>query len=116
MEYVVTHSFTDKDTKEHYAVGDKYPHCGIASEERLLELSTDSNKRGIPLIKSAETVKETKKEKTDNAEQVSNIVTRDEVEKMKFFSVKSLATKNGIDVEGKTGAELKAEIIEKLNL
>lgn len=46
----------------------------------------------------------------------TDLVTKAEVEKMKFFSLKSLAAKNGIEVDGKNTAELKKEIIEKLNL
>jgi len=113
MDYVVTRSFTDKDTKEHYAVGEKYPRSGSVSKERLAELSSDNNKRGMALI---EKVRKKEEVKEESKEEVSCLVTRDEVEKMKFFAVKSLATKNGIDVDGKNAAELKAEIIEKLNL
>ena len=50
MEYVVIKQFKDKDTKEVYKVGDRYPHKGFARKERAEELSTDKNKRGIPLI------------------------------------------------------------------
>lgn len=50
MEYVVIAEFTDKDTKEHYLVGDRYPHKGFATKERAEELSTDKNKRGKALI------------------------------------------------------------------
>lgn len=107
MEYVVTHSFTDKETKEHYAVGEKYPRSGSVSDARIEELSTDKNKRGIALIKSVT--------EEENVE-VSGLVTRDEVEKMKYMALKSVATKNGIDPDGKKCAELRTEIIEKLKL
>lgn len=50
MEYVVIVEFTDKDTKQKYLVGDRYPHKGFASKERAEELSTDKNKRGKALI------------------------------------------------------------------
>lgn len=112
MEYVVTHSFTDKDTKEHYAVGDRYPHRGFGKKDRIAELSSENNKRGIVLIESV------KEKKTDESvtEVVSGLVTRDEVEKMKYMALKSVATKNGIDPEGKKAVELRAEIIEKLKL
>lgn len=46
----------------------------------------------------------------------TDLVTKAEVEKMKFFALKSLAAKNEIEVDGKNTAELKKEIIEKLNL
>ena len=43
-------------------------------------------------------------------------ITRDEVDKMPYFGLKALATKNGIDTEGKKAAKLKEEVIKKLNL
>lgn len=56
-EYVVIKKFTDKDDKHKYAVGDRYPYRGFAKKERLEELSSKKNLRGIPLIK----VKDNKK-------------------------------------------------------
>lgn len=47
---------------------------------------------------------------------LTDLVTKADVEKMPYFGLKSLATKNGISTDGKKAAELKAEIIEKLNL
>ena len=47
---------------------------------------------------------------------VQNDVTREEVEKMPYFGLKALATKHGIDTEGKKAGTLKAELIDKLNL
>ena len=52
MEYVVIKSFTDKETQEHYAVGDNYPHCGSADDNRIAELSTVNNRRGVILIEA----------------------------------------------------------------
>ena len=43
-------------------------------------------------------------------------VTKEEVEKMPYFGLKSLAAKHGIDTDGKKAAKLKEEIIDKLNL
>lgn len=43
-------------------------------------------------------------------------ITRGAVMGMNFFSLKSLAKKNGIDVDGKKNDALKAEIIEKMGL
>jgi hypothetical protein len=50
--YVVIKSFTDlKDNNYKYSVGDEYPHTGyVASDERIKELSSKSNRRGIELI------------------------------------------------------------------
>lgn len=52
--YKVIKFFTDlKDHDHAYRVGDIFPRKGLTvSEERLKELSTDQNKRGIPLIEA----------------------------------------------------------------
>jgi len=56
-EYVVIKKFTDKDDKHVYAVGDRYPYRGFAKKERLEELSSAKNKRGVPLIKAKDVKK-----------------------------------------------------------
>lgn len=65
--YKVIKFFTDlKDHDHAYRVGDIFPRKGLTvSEERLKELSTDQNKRGIPLI---EVVAENKPEPEPEAE------------------------------------------------
>ena len=67
MEYIVIRAFTDKDDKHHYAVGDRYPYRGFAKKERLEELSTENNRRGIALIaeKKAEKPKKAEPEKVE---------------------------------------------------
>ena len=57
MEYVVIRSFTDKETQEHYAVGDNYPHCGSADDNRIAELSTVNNRRGVVFIEPVKKAK-----------------------------------------------------------
>lgn len=47
---------------------------------------------------------------------LTDLITKAEIEKMPYFSLKSLATKHGIEANGKKAADLKEEIIEKLNL
>lgn len=51
--------FTDvRDGERQYFPGDTYPREGLSvSAERLAELSTDQNLRGIPLIEKVEPVK-----------------------------------------------------------
>jgi len=61
MEYIVIKAFTDKDDKHHYAVGDRYPYRGFAKKDRLEELSTDKNKRGVALIAEAKSEKKAEK-------------------------------------------------------
>lgn len=55
-------SFTDlQDNNYKYQVGDTFPHKGMkVSAERIEELSTDKNRRHIPVI--AEVVEEEKAE------------------------------------------------------
>lgn len=67
MEYIVIKAFTDKDDKHHYAVGERYPYRGFAKKERLEELSTKNNKRGVALIaeKKAEKPKKAEAEKAE---------------------------------------------------
>ena len=56
--YKVIQYFTDLQDNNHaYHVGDIFPHDGMAvTEKRLLELSTDKNRRHIPLIEKVEIV------------------------------------------------------------
>lgn len=55
---------------------------------------------------------EAEKEET---KEVSGI-TKEDVTKLPFFTLKSLAKNNGIDVGKKTAATLREELIEKLGL
>lgn len=79
MEYVVIVEFTDKDTKQKYLVGDRYPHKGFASKERAEELSTDKNKRGKALIEP----KGKKVEKTEETDETPKKAKSETVAKRK---------------------------------
>ena len=68
--------------------------------------------KAVPVILYKDSTEETKEEKPV----FTDLVSKKEVEKMKFFALKSLATKNGIETDGKSASDLKKEIIEKLNL
>ena len=67
MDYIVIKAFTDKNDGHHYAVGERYPYRGFAKKERLEELSTKNNKRGVALIaeKKAEKPKKAATEKVE---------------------------------------------------
>ena len=54
--YRVIKSFTDmQDNNYAYYVGDTFPHNGVeVGAERIAELSSDKNRRGIPLIEEVE--------------------------------------------------------------
>ena len=66
--YKVIKSFTDlQDNNYAYYVGDTFPHNGVeVSAERLAELASDKNRRGVPLIEEvAEKPKRTRKKKSE---------------------------------------------------
>ena len=78
MKYTVIKPFMDLQDKNHaYNVGDAYPHIGAkASDKRIAELASYSNKQGTPLIKAVkdevaaeteEQPKESKKRSRKNA-------------------------------------------------
>jgi len=60
--------------------------------------------------------KEKESAKVQEKEEPTKEVTKEEVEKMPYFGLKSLAAKYDIDTEGKKAAKLREEIIDKLNL
>ena len=66
--YKVIKSFTDlKDNNYAYHVGDTFPHNGVeVGAERIVELSSDKNLQGVPLIEEvAEKPKRTRKKKSE---------------------------------------------------
>ena len=66
--YRVIKAFTDlKDNHHAYSVGDTFPHNGVEVDaERIAELASDKNRRGIPLIEEiAEKPKRTRKKKVE---------------------------------------------------
>ena len=66
--YKVIKSFTDlQDNNYAYYVGDTFPHNGVeVGAERIAELASDKNRRGIPLIEEvAEKTKRTRKKKSE---------------------------------------------------
>lgn len=50
------------------------------------------------------------------AEAKESAITKEEVDKMQYFSLKALAQKNGISFKDKKAAQLRREIIERLGL
>ena len=66
--YKVIKSFTDlQDNNYAYYVGDTFPHNGVdVDAERIAELASDKNRRGVPLIEEvAENPKRTRKKKSE---------------------------------------------------
>lgn len=58
MRYLVLKSFSDlQDNRRIYKAGDMFPRDGYnPSEERIAELASDKNKRGVALIMAIEPV------------------------------------------------------------
>ena len=66
--YRVIKAFTDLQDNNHaYSVGDTFPHNGVdVDAERIAELASDKNRRGVPLIEEiAEKPKRTRKKKDE---------------------------------------------------
>lgn len=70
MKYKVIRYFKDaKDNKKAYHPGEEYPREGLqVSKERLEELSTDKNCKGVPFIEAVPEKKQPKAEKPKEAE------------------------------------------------
>ena len=66
--YRVIHKFYDlKDNNHAYSVGDTFPHNGVDIDaEEIVELASDKNRLGVPLIEEiAEKPKRTRKKKDE---------------------------------------------------
>lgn len=67
--YRVIKSFTDlQDNNYAYYVGDTFPRNGVeVGAERIAELASDKNRRGVPLIEEiADKPKRVRKKETTN--------------------------------------------------
>lgn len=80
--YKVIRFFRDLQDKNHaYHVGDSFPHDGVkVSEERLVELSTDANRRHVPLIEKVEDEDKAQEIDAVEAESVAEDATQEPVE------------------------------------
>ena len=66
--YRVVQKFYDlKDNNHAYSVGDTFPRNGVEVDaERIVELASDKNRMGVPLIEEiAEKPKRTRKKKSE---------------------------------------------------
>ena len=115
MKYVVTRYFTDAQDNEYaYHEGDIYPREGhTVSEVRIKDLLSGNNFQRVALIKrvTGDTVKKVEAAIPENKEVVW---TEEEINKMPYMKLKSVAKQNGIDIEDMKTAEIKAELIKKL--
>ena len=119
--YRVIRFFTDaQDNKHAYREGDIYPRKGIVpSDERIRELMSGNNFQRVPLIElvkekvSVETKVEPKEEQKEESEVQW---TAEEINKMPFMKLKSIAKQNDIEVKDREAKDIRADLIEKLGL
>lgn len=124
MSYKVISPFTDlQDGNYAYSVGDIFPREGVAmvSDRRIAELASADNKQGRPLISNGKGIVEVPKVEVAEEKEAPKAtpqtdMTAEDIRSMKFFTLKSVAEKQGLEVDGKKADELRAELIEKLGL
>ena len=105
--YKVLAYFTDLQDNGHpYNEGDTFPRFGLTvTENRLKELSTTNNRRGIQLIQFVEQEVEEK------------AYTKTEINRMSVSELRKLSEDNGIkNTDEMTGAELKKILISHFGL
>lgn len=76
--YKVIHGFADmKDNGYVYRVGDKYPRLGFSvTESRIRELSSNTNRTGIPLIEKTGTRNSVAEVTEANTEQADEVIVK----------------------------------------
>ena len=108
MKYEVIRYFTDAQDNEYaYHEGDTYPRDGLnVSEQRINDLMSGNNFQKVSLIKKSDnkTVKKT------------TSLTKEDVQKMPYMKLKSIAKANGVDIEDKKADAIRSELIEKLEI
>ena len=106
--YEVIEYFTDlQDHNYPYHVGDTFPRGGLkVSEERLKELSSKNNKRGMQLIKLVE-----------NAVAAETEYSKTQINRMGVAELRELAKNCGIEEsDNLAGGVLKKLLIEHFKL
>ena len=110
MKYIVTRYFTDAQDNEHpYREGDIYPREGLTvSDARLKDLLSGNNFQRVPLIKRITDIQEKK------VEESKPVWTAEDIQKMPYMKLKSVAKQNGVEIQDREASEIRAELIEKL--
>lgn len=113
MQYEVIRFFTDAQDNEHpYNVGDIYPRNGLSvTKERIRDLLNGNNFQRVRLIQPILHEKTNAKSES-NSEQIG----REDIMKMPYLKLKSVAKSYGIEVNDLKTADIKAALIEKLGL
>lgn len=132
MYYEVIRYFRDAQDNGHvYHEGERYPRDGhTVSDVRLKDLLSGNNFQQVPLIKRVDTVahyeNKTVKEDVPVAEPLEEVTkeepkeevkaetndgfTAEEIDKMPFMKLKSVARKNGVPVENREAREIRDDL------
>lgn len=120
MQYEVIRYFTDAQDNEYaYREGDIYPRAGLTvSDARIKDLLSGNNFQRVALIKRVYDKPASKKSdaKVENKVQESVSYTAEEIQKMPYMKLKSVAKQNGVEVKDKEASDIRSELIEKLGL
>lgn len=125
MKYIVTRYFTDAADNEYaYHEGDIYPRDGFnPTTQHLQRLLSGNNFQRIPLIKRVTDGVIVKKAKAQpiveepvEESKVETEWTAEEIDKMPFMKLKSIAKKNDIEVDKRKADEIRSDLKEKLGL
>jgi len=116
MQYEVIRYFTDAQDNDYaYREGDTYPRDGLnVSDARIRDLLSGNNFQRVALIKRVLDKPAKKKNETKVEEPVSYTV--EDVQKMPYMKLKSVAKQNGVEVKDKEASDIRSELIEKLGL
>lgn len=114
--YIVTRYFTDAQDNEYaYHAGDTYPREGLSvSEERINNLMSGNNFQKVSLIKKVDTP--TKKVEKEEALNKDVVWTAEDIQKMPYMKLKSVAKQNDVEVKDREASDVRADLIEKLGL
>lgn len=121
MKYEVIRDFHDaQDGNYAYHEGDMFPRDGaLPSEQRIKDLMNGINFQEVPVIKIANEPKvveiKAKKPKEEEEKPVEEVTwTEEEIQKMPFMKLKSIAKQNGVETKDREASEIRSELIKKL--
>lgn len=118
MKYIVIRYFTDAQDNEYaYHEGDTYPREGLnVTEQRINDLLSGNNFQKVALIAPEHQVKKVAKPKkvVEAKEEEKVNWTEEEILKMPFMKLKSIAKQNGIETKDREASDIRSELIEKL--
>ncbi len=116
MKYKVIRYFTDAQDNEYaYHEGDTYPREGLSvSEQRIKDLLSGNNFQRVALIAPDLQAKVVKKEVEEPKNEEDVKWTEEEILKMPFMKLKSIAKQHGVETKDREASDIRSELIEKL--